>query len=173
MTGADFTGAKLDGSFLLEANLRGAHFRGADVKGAVVLSTQFDSASEKPMNIPSEPPGPKVTGVRHVDPEGPVGKHAPAEPGEFLELYCEGLGNLRWAKEGERTSYPHTAEGVHVIIGGEEAAVPDYAGISPTDPADYQVNVYFPKVQPGKHSLKLVVGGRSSEGFEIESGSPH
>ena len=103
----------------------------------------------------------------------PVGKDSPAQPGEFLEIYCKGLGDLRWAKEGERTSYPHTAEVVHVIIGGEEAAVPDYAGISPTDPADYQVNVYFPKVQPGKHSLKLVVGGRSSEGFEIESGSPH
>jgi uncharacterized protein (TIGR03437 family) len=59
------------------------------------------------------------------------------------------------------------------MIDGKEAAAPDYAGIFPTDPAGYQVNFYFPKVPPGKHLLKLVVGGRSSEGFEIESASPH
>jgi hypothetical protein len=34
------------------------------------------------------------------------------------------------------------------------------------------VVLFFPEVPPGKHSLKLVVEGRSSEGFEIESGSP-
>lgn len=172
MTGADFTGAKLDGSFLLEANLRGAHFRGADVKGAVVLSTQFDSASEKPMNIPSEPPGPKVTGVLHAHPEGLVGKHAPAEPGEFLELYCEGLGNLQWPDKAETIQQPRTVKVPRVMIGGEEAVV-IYAGIAPANRAGYQVNFQFPKLPPGKHSLKLVVEGRSSEGFEIESGSPH
>lgn len=170
---ADFAGAKLDSSFLLEADFRGAHFQGADLSEAVVLPMQFHSASEKPTDLPSAPPdAPRVTGVRHVHPHVPVGKDSPAQPGEFLEIYCKGLGDLRWAKEGERTSYPRTAEVVHVIIGGEEAAVPDYAGISPTDPAGYQVNFQFPKVQPGKHSLKLVVKGRSSEGFEIESGSP-
>jgi hypothetical protein len=171
LTGADFTGAKLDSSFLLEADLRSAHFRGADVKGAVVHSTQFDSASEKPTNIPSEPPGPKVTGVRHVHSEGPVGKDAPAEPGEFLEVYCEGLGDLRWPNKRERTTYPRTAKVVHVMIGWEEAAI-DYAGIAPANPAGYQVNFEFPKIPPRKHSLKLVVEGRPSEGFEIESGSP-
>jgi uncharacterized protein (TIGR03437 family) len=171
-TEADFTGAKLDSSFLLEADFRGAHLQGADVKGAVVLSTQFDSASEKPTNIPSEPPAPEVTGVLHAHPHVPVGKDSPAQPGEFLEIYCKGLGGLRWAKEWKRTSNPRTAEVVHVMIDGKEAAAPDYAGISPTDPAGYQVNFQFPKVQPGKHSLKLMVKGRSSEGFEIESGSP-
>ena len=170
---ADFTGAKLDSSFLLEADFKGAHFQGADISGAVVLPTQFDSASEKPTSLPSTPPdAPRVTGVLHVHPHVPVGKDSPAQPGEFLEIYCKGLGDLRWGKEGERTSYPRTAEVVHVIIGGEEAAVPDYAGIAPADPADYQVNFQFPKVRPGKHLLKLVVEGRSSEGFEIESGSP-
>jgi uncharacterized protein YjbI with pentapeptide repeats len=172
LTEADFTGAKLDSSFLLEADFRGAHLQGADVKGAVVLSTQFDSASEKPTNIPSEPPAPEVTGVLHAHPHVPVGKDSPAQPGEFLEIYCKGLGGLRWAKEWKRTSNPRTAEVVHVMIDGKEAAAPDYAGISPTDPAGYQVNFQFPKVQPGKHSLKLVMKGRSSEGFEIESGSP-
>jgi hypothetical protein len=172
LTEADFTGAKLDSSFLLEADLRGAKFRGADLSGAVVLPPQFASASEKPTNPPGAPPDvPRVKGVLHALTRMTVEGDSPAQPGEFLELYCEGLGDLRWPDKGETIQQPRAVAVPRVMIGGEEAVI-TYAGIAPANPAGYQVNFHFPGAPPGKHSLKLVVKGRSSEGFEIESGSP-
>jgi hypothetical protein len=174
LTEADFTGAKLDGSFLLEADLRGAIFRGADLLRAKVSPQQLPFfSSQNPTNPPSpQPDAPRITGVLHPVTHMRVGRDSPAQPREWLELYCEGLGDLRWPGKAERTQYPYTVKAPEVMIGGEKASL-DYWGIDPSYPAGYQVNFQFPEVPPGKHSLKLVVEGRSSEGFEIESGSPH
>lgn len=177
LTRTDFTGAKLGGSFLLQATLNRTIFRGADLSGAVISLEQLDSTIGELSKPPDSPPrGVRVTrtpdgqfGILHADQKTRVSRDSPVKPGEFLEVYCEGLGELRWPTASERTPYPRTVAEPKIKIDGEVVFI-DYAGVAPGTPAGYQINLQVPPdLPPGKHSLKIVVHDLASEEVDIES----
>jgi uncharacterized protein YjbI with pentapeptide repeats len=178
LTKTNFTGARLGGSFLLQATLKGTNIRGADLSGAVVLLQQLTPTKNTPLNPPdSAPSGPRVRrtpegrlGIMHDAPKTLIGEDSPVKPSEFLEVYCEGLGELRGPKSSERSQYPRTVVEPRVTIDGNEVFV-DYAGVAPATPAGYQINLQVPgDLSPGKHLLKIEVGDVASEEIEIVSG---
>lgn len=82
----------------------------------------------------------------------------PAAAGEYLEIYCTGLGGV---DETSRTSLP-------VTVGmGQLRLEPVYAGLNPVFPGLYQVNVQVPAGLTGEQTLTLEAGGRSSNAVKV------
>jgi uncharacterized protein (TIGR03437 family) len=77
----------------------------------------------------------------------------PAAPGEFLEIYCTGLGGV---DEDNRTALPVT------VVIGSLRLTPAYAGLNPVFPGLYQVNVEVPPGLAGEQTLTLEIDGRTS-----------
>lgn len=105
--------------------------------------------------------------ILHADSFGLVSPSDPARPGEFLLLYCTGLGPLRVpVRSGERApSVPPLAETVSsatVTIGGLPAPV-IYSGLAPGFVGLYQVNAQVPAgVTAGNQPVRLTINGITS-----------
>lgn len=85
----------------------------------------------------------------------------PAHPGEFVEIYCTGLGELD--TEG-LTLIP-----VQVYIGGNRMPEVTYAGVQPEYVGLNQVNVRIPPdLAPGRYPVYLEMNGKRSNIVDIE-----
>jgi len=88
---------------------------------------------------------------------------APAVPGEYLSIYCTGLGPLNMPVQsgaaGPTTApLPQTVATPTVMIGGTSAIVA-YSGLAPGFVGLYQVNVQVPAgVTAGNQQIQIVTG---------------
>ena len=91
---------------------------------------------------------------------------APARTGEFLSIYCTGLGSLRIPFQSgdpgpaappfaETTAFPT------VLIGGVSAAI-TYSGLAPGFVGLYQINIQVPPVAAGNQPVQIIMSGVSS-----------
>ena len=107
-------------------------------------------------------------------PAGPAslpGASRPAQPGDFLEVFCTGLGPV---ERGPQTGYPAgrsinpTINPATATIGGVDAAV-TFSGLAPGFVGLYQVNVQVPEeVTPGENvELSIAVRGVGSNRVTI------
>jgi uncharacterized protein YjbI with pentapeptide repeats len=175
LTESNFTGATLVGSSLLHAALNRASFQGADLTGTAVLPGQLDSTSGAPAKNPTSvvikirtTPEGQASVLHHIG-QLPVGEESPVRAGEFLEVFCDGLGDLRWPGETEMPHLPRTIVTPQASIDGRDVSV-TYAGVAPANPASYQINLHVPAdLSPGPHSLKITAGDESPLVLEIIS----
>jgi len=96
----------------------------------------------------------------------PIGPKSLAEKGDFIEIYCDGLGELRWPNPktdviAEATVFLPRVPFPAIRLDGNALGPDsiDYAGIAPSYPASYQINVLLPtKLSAGRHKLRIQVG---------------
>jgi uncharacterized protein (TIGR03437 family) len=90
---------------------------------------------------------------------------APVHAGEFVTIYCNGLGpvNPQVDPGAAATGPTPTVQEVTATIGGQKATV-QYAGLAPGYPGLYQVNAMVPNgVTPGDQvPVTLTVAGQTS-----------
>ncbi len=86
----------------------------------------------------------------------------PAAAGEFLSIFCTGLGALDTpvvSGDIPPTPVPRTVSTPQATIGGIPAVV-DFSGLAPGFVGLYQVNVIVPSgLAPGSHDLVLTIDG--------------
>ena len=105
--------------------------------------------------------------VLHASDYSLVSANSPARPGEFLLVYCTGLGALKASvKSGDRSpSAPPLAETLYlptVTIAGMPASVL-YSGLAPGLVGMYQITVQVPVGLPsGNQTLQITTGGVAS-----------
>jgi hypothetical protein len=175
LTESNFTGATLIDSSLLDATVKRANFQGADLTDTVVLPGQLDSTLGTPAKSPSsvvlkirKTPEGQVSILHHVG-RLPIGAESPVRAGEFLEVFCDGVGDLRWPDETEIPYLPRTVKPPRASIDGKEVSV-TYSGVAPASPASYQINLHVPPdLLPGTHSLKITVDNDAPLVLEIIS----
>jgi uncharacterized protein (TIGR03437 family) len=176
LTGSNLSGAKLVDAPLLNATLKQANIQGADLTDAVVLPEQLSSTKGSPAKSPS-PVVPKIRktpegqlSILHHIGRQPIGAESPAHAGEFLEVFCDGLGSLRWPGATEIPYLPRMVCPPRAIIDGKVVVFITYAGVAPNSPASYQINLHVPtELLPGLHSLDIFVGEESLGAIEIPS----
>jgi uncharacterized protein (TIGR03437 family) len=99
----------------------------------------------------------------------------PAARGEFITIYCTGLGAVTNPPgTGRRASgnpLSRTIETPQVTIGGIPANV-DFSGLAPNFVGLYQVNAQIPAASPTGNAISLVlaIGGRQSNPVTIAVG---
>jgi uncharacterized protein (TIGR03437 family) len=87
----------------------------------------------------------------------------PAQGGNYLEIYCTGLGPVVAHPNG----LFYTVLTPQVTI-GDYAAPVQYSGLAPGYPGLYQVNVLVtPFVRPGELELLLTIGGSTANGVKV------
>jgi uncharacterized protein (TIGR03437 family) len=103
----------------------------------------------------------------------PGAQTRPAKRGEFLTIYCSGLGDVspRPATGAAAGGNPvsNTLLTPSVTVGGVSAPVVSFAGLSPGFVGLYQVNVQVPDAAPtgGQIQLVMTIGGVSSNTVTI------
>jgi uncharacterized protein (TIGR03437 family) len=102
----------------------------------------------------------------------------PALPGEFLEIFCTGLGPIRGEGPATGEAAPvgvnaRTAAQPHVMIGGVPAIL-NFSGLAPGLVGIYQLNVQVPANTPIGDAVELSidVGGASSNKVTVAIGAP-
>jgi len=94
-----------------------------------------------------------------------VGAGAPARPGEYISIFCTGLGRLaRPVVSGDLppSPPPETLIRPQVKIANRLATV-TYSGVAPSFVGLYQVNVQVPEETPaGAHPLQILMNGAAS-----------
>ena len=90
----------------------------------------------------------------------PVSESNPAQPGEFLLIYCTGLGPVQpEVPSGQAVPVAPLAETLHtplVNIAGIPAQV-TFSGLAPRFVGLYQVNVLVPEVPSGTQPLEIII----------------
>ena len=90
----------------------------------------------------------------------PVSESNPAQPGEFLLIYCTGLGPVQpEVPSGQAAPVAPLAETLHtplVNIAGIPAQV-TFSGLAPRFVGLYQVNVLVPEVPSGTQPLEIII----------------
>lgn len=118
------------------------------------------------MNMEGTGPG----AILHAEGLGPVSEAAQARPGEFLAIYCTGLGGLEQAVVSGAvppSPPPATIGKPEVLIAGLTARVV-YSGLAPGFAGLYQVNVQVPADVPsGQQPLTITLSGVSSNSVTI------
>ena len=105
--------------------------------------------------------------ILHADNFAGVSTAAPARPGEFIAIFCTGLGpvqppvpsgNVAPSSPPSQTAFPVTA-----TIGGLPAQV-SFSGLAPSFVGLYQVNAQVPAAAPAGSTvpLTLTIGGITS-----------
>ena len=95
-----------------------------------------------------------------------IGAGRPAQKGEYIELYANGLGPVdnQPASGAPATAspLPKTKNAVTITIGGQPVT-PLYAGLSPGLPGLYQVNVQIPaSLASGSQPIELTIAGQKA-----------
>jgi uncharacterized protein (TIGR03437 family) len=101
----------------------------------------------------------------------PISASNPAHAGDTVELYGNGFGPVNWTNPvsggpAPTSPLPRTTSTVTVSVGGQDAPV-GYAGLAPTYPALYQINITIPSVSAGNQAVVATVGGASSKSVTI------
>ena len=108
--------------------------------------------------------------IAHADDFHLVSESAPARPGEFISIFCTGLGRFEQpvaSGAAPPAPPPQTLVRPQVTIGNLPAVV-SYSGATPGFVGLYQVNVQVPAgVGAGLQSLQMVVNGVSSNRVTI------
>jgi uncharacterized protein (TIGR03437 family) len=99
--------------------------------------------------------------ILHADNFSLVTNNAPARPGEYLLIYCTGLGSLKTpVTSGDRSPSEPPAETIDyptVSIGGLPANV-NFSGLAPEFVGLYQVNVQIPiGVPAGNQPVQITI----------------
>ena len=148
--------------------------------GAGTVTAQVKRGSEtsaaQPIGISAVSPGvftlnEQGTGdgaILHADDFQPASKSAPAQPGEFLAIFCTGLGPVQ--PEVASCDVAPTAEPLArtvsppmLNIAGIAADV-TFSGLAPGFVGRYQVNVQVPFGVPlGTQDVKVIINGVSSK----------
>jgi uncharacterized protein (TIGR03437 family) len=95
----------------------------------------------------------------------------PATRGSYITLYANGLGPVQnqpaSGTPATASPLPQTTNTATVTIGGQNANVA-YAGLVPSLPGLYQINVLVPSnIQPGQPNITLSIGGASAPGLTL------
>ena len=86
----------------------------------------------------------------------------PANPGEFVSIFCTGLGQTDPPQvSGQPAAGERTLEMPTVTIGGEVASV-DFSGAAPGFVGLNQINAIVPDLPAGDHEVIITVVGRQS-----------
>ena len=108
--------------------------------------------------------------ILHAETFQAVNQSAPARPGEFLSIFCAGLGALQSpATSGDipPTPPPQTTSQPQVNIAGIPGEV-TYSGLAPGFVGLYQVNVQVPAGVPsGTQELQIIINGVPSNTVTI------
>ncbi|OGT77375.1 MAG: hypothetical protein A3I78_11150 [Gammaproteobacteria bacterium RIFCSPLOWO2_02_FULL_56_15] len=104
--------------------------------------------------------------ILHADDFRTVSERAPARPGEYISIFCTGLGELKsLVAAGNAATYPppETVLTPEVRVGGILANV-SFSGLAPGFVGLYQVNVQVPLTAPTGNAVPLVLtsGGAPS-----------
>lgn len=181
LTDSNFSGATLVGSYLLQARLPRVNFRGANLTDVIVLPAQLALASR---GFTGKPADSFQDGIRiKRTPSGKLAilhsngvsiEESPILPGEFLQLYCDGLGDLQWPDPSDRLRHPRVTVHPRIVIDGRDISDSvTYAGVAPGSPASYQINVHVPlDLGSGPHSLDISVGKVTTGEIGIISAAP-
>jgi uncharacterized protein (TIGR03437 family) len=121
---------------------------------------QLDSYAPAFFTLDASGQGPAA--AQHLD-YSLVNAAAPLRPGEWVVLYCTGLGQTQppVLEEGKPAIGQRTLVVPGLTVGGATARV-DYAGAAPTLAGVYQINAIVPSVPAGDRELILTIGGKSS-----------
>ncbi len=149
--------------------------------GNVIVDVKSPTASAVRQAITIAPAAPgifttnqKETGpgvILHAADFSPVTESAPVKPGEFVSVFCTGLGQLKsFVAEGTAAPNPppETVLATEVRVGNILANV-TFSGLAPGFVGLYQVNVQVPKGAPTGVVVPLVLasGGVSSNTVTI------
>ena len=152
--------------------------------GGVSSAPQTVSLSSSSPGIFTYPSGGTGQGIVQIAnteifaaPEGSIpGKQArPAARGEFITIYCTGLGAVTnppgTGRKASGNPLSRTMETPQVTIGGIPAAV-DFSGLTPNLVGLYQVNAQIPAGSATGNAISLVltIGGRQSNPVTIAVG---
>ncbi len=106
--------------------------------------------------------------ILHAEDFQPVSESAPARAGEFLLIFCTGLGPVQ-PEVASGDVAPSTEPLARTVtlpmvnIGGIAAAV-TFSGLAPGFVGLYQVNVQVPAgVPPGTQDVEIIINGVSSK----------
>ena len=89
---------------------------------------------------------------------GRLTSERPAAPGDYLEIYCTGLGPVEPYEPG--SPLEKTVHRPEITIGGVPATEIPFSGLAPGFVGLYQVNVQVPPdVAPGPQPLRMTVAG--------------
>jgi len=97
--------------------------------------------------------------ILHANDFRTVSESAPARPGEFISIYCTGLGQLTSpVADGNAAPYPppETVLTPEVRVGGILANV-SFSGLAPGFVGLYQVNIQVPLTAPSGNAVPLVL----------------
>ncbi len=109
--------------------------------------------------------------ITHADSQVAVSATFPARPGEFLQIFANGLGPVT---PPVATGFPASAEvlsttdsGVEATIGGVPAEV-SFSGLAPGFVGLYQMNVRVPEIADGVAEVIVTVNGSASNPVTIQ-----
>ncbi len=148
----------------LPASLSGlVPFEVRNSTGAATLNLLLDSAV--PAIFSQDASGTGAAAALHNSSELPVTVSSPAAPGEFVQLYCTGLGATQASGGLDMTTLP-----VQVFLGAPAAPVPVlFSGLAPGFDGLYQINIQIPQSAPAGPALPLyvVAGSRTSNAVTL------
>lgn len=136
----------------------------------VVVSTGAGDSS--PVSIPVLPLAPAIFGdapsefgAVQVAGTGQWTNVRPARPGDWVEIYCTGLGPVHADTSGlEVTNQP-----VRVFLGSQEVTNVPYYGLVPGYVGLYQINAQIPQgTAAGVIPLAIEIGGKRSNSFNVK-----
>ena len=133
------------------------------------ISTPLGDTAETPVEIREFSPGVFVMpgtglGAVTIAGTGKVTSERPATSGDFLEIFCTGLGAV---DPSSSVSLRRTLVTPDVTVGGFPAEI-QFSGLAPGFVGLYQVNARFPTgVASGRQLLTLSIGGLAANSVEI------
>ncbi len=135
------------------------------VHGPMTLSQQVRIAVAAPGIFTANQRGTGPGIIAHAADFRLVTESTPAREGDFVAIFCTGLGRFRQpvaSGSAPPIPPPETAVLPEVRIANQPSTV-TYAGAAPGFPGLYQVNVRVPaNVPPGDQPLQIVAGGAAS-----------
>lgn len=137
---------------------------------AVALSQQVNIGASSPGIFTTSQQGAGPGVIAHADDFRPVNESAPARPGEFVSIFCTGLGQLQQAVPTggvPPSPPPETLARPQVTIANLPATV-TYSGAAPGFVGLYQVNVQVPTgAAGGIQPVQIVMNGVASNSVTI------
>lgn len=137
----------------------------------VVTASGRAASSAEPLRIEDAAPGIFTReqngrsrgAILHANTNTIVSYGAPTRPGQFISIFCTGLGRVVPSlASGAGGNAERTVEMPHVTIGGRTASV-QFSGAAPGFAGLYQINVIVPDgLAAGEHEIIITQSGKQS-----------